>query len=107
MPHNAWSTLFSILGFFQPLKKDLIFFHKRSNCSSCSRNISVGCFDFFYIYRQQKYGGINTPFPGASGLNTPFPGTATPGWTTPAGELDMRKIGQARNTLMDMRLSQV
>ena len=57
--------------------------------------------------RQQKYGGINTPFPGASGLNTPFPGTATPGWTTPAGELDMRKIGQARNTLMDMRLSQV
>jgi len=27
----------------------------------------------------------------------------TPG----AGELDMRKIGQARNTLMDMRLSQV
>lgn len=27
----------------------------------------------------------------------------TPG----TGELDMRKIGQARNTLMDMRLSQV
>ena len=61
----------------------------------------------FVCFRQQKYGGINTPFPGASGLNTPFPGTATPGWTTPAGELDMRKIGQARNTLMDMRLSQV
>nr|CAB3265193.1 pre-mRNA-processing factor 6 [Phallusia mammillata] len=57
--------------------------------------------------RQQHFGGINTPFPGASGLNTPFPGTATPGWSTPAGELDMRKIGQARNTLMDMRLSQV
>uniref|UniRef100_H2ZEY4 Pre-mRNA-processing factor 6 n=1 Tax=Ciona savignyi TaxID=51511 RepID=H2ZEY4_CIOSA len=55
--------------------------------------------------RQQQYGGINTPFP--SGLNTPFPGTSTPGWTTPAGELDMRKIGQARNTLMGMRLSQV
>ncbi|XP_039250492.1 pre-mRNA-processing factor 6-like [Styela clava] len=55
--------------------------------------------------RQQQFGGINTPFPG--GLNTPFPGTATPGWATPAGELDMRKIGQARNTLMDMRLSQV
>jgi len=57
--------------------------------------------------RQQQFGGINTPFPGASGLNTPFPGSATPGWSTPAGELDMRKIGQARNTLMDMRLSQV
>ncbi len=27
--------------------------------------------------------------------------------TPEAGELDMRKIGQARNTLMDMRLSQV
>uniref|UniRef100_A0A8D0TAT8 Pre-mRNA-processing factor 6 n=1 Tax=Sus scrofa TaxID=9823 RepID=A0A8D0TAT8_PIG len=32
----------------------------------------------------------------------------TPGLMTPGtGELDMRKIGQARNTLMDMRLSQV
>lgn len=37
------------------------------------------------------------------GLNTPYPGSMTPG----TGELDMRKIGQARNTLMDMRLSQV
>uniref|UniRef100_A0A9J8DFM6 Pre-mRNA-processing factor 6 n=1 Tax=Cyprinus carpio carpio TaxID=630221 RepID=A0A9J8DFM6_CYPCA len=43
----------------------------------------------------------STPFPG--GLNTPYPGGMTP----EAGELDMRKIGQARNTLMDMRLSQV
>ncbi|XP_032815124.1 pre-mRNA-processing factor 6 [Petromyzon marinus] len=43
------------------------------------------------------------------GLNTPYPGSMTPsGLMTPgAGELDMRKIGQARNTLMDMRLSQV
>lgn len=49
----------------------------------------------------QQFGGLNTPFPG--GLNTPYPGAMTPG----AGELDMRKIGQARNTLMDMRLSQV
>lgn len=29
------------------------------------------------------------------------------GWWPGTGELDMRKIGQARNTLMDMRLSQV
>ncbi|KAI7794687.1 pre-mRNA-processing factor 6 [Triplophysa rosa] len=50
---------------------------------------------------QGQFGGLNTPFPG--GLNTPYPGGMTPG----AGELDMRKIGQARNTLMDMRLSQV
>lgn len=49
----------------------------------------------------QQFSGLNTPFPG--GLNTPYPGSMTPG----AGELDMRKIGQARNTLMDMRLSQV
>jgi len=68
------------------------------------KTVSVYGLSFF---RQQQFGGINTPFPGASGLNTPFPGTATPGWSTPAGELDMRKIGQARNTLMDMRLSQV
>uniref|UniRef100_A0AAR2IL99 Pre-mRNA-processing factor 6 n=1 Tax=Pygocentrus nattereri TaxID=42514 RepID=A0AAR2IL99_PYGNA len=50
---------------------------------------------------QGQFAGLNTPFPG--GLNTPYPGGMTPG----AGELDMRKIGQARNTLMDMRLSQV
>lgn len=54
----------------------------------------------------QQFGGLNTPYPG--GLNTPYPGGMTPGLMTPVtGELDMRKIGQARNTLMDMRLSQV
>lgn len=45
-----------------------------------------------------------------SGFKTPFPqfGTETPSLSsTPSGELDMKKIGQARNTLMDMRLSQV
>uniref|UniRef100_A0A9J8B5C8 Pre-mRNA-processing factor 6 n=1 Tax=Cyprinus carpio carpio TaxID=630221 RepID=A0A9J8B5C8_CYPCA len=50
---------------------------------------------------QGQFAGLATPFPG--GLNTPYPGGMTP----EAGELDMRKIGQARNTLMDMRLSQV
>ncbi|EPQ11240.1 Pre-mRNA-processing factor 6 [Myotis brandtii] len=56
--------------------------------------------------RQTQFGGVNTPYPG--GLNTPYPGGMTPGLMTPGtGELDMRKIGQARNTLMDMRLSQV
>ena len=54
----------------------------------------------------QQFGGLNTPYPG--GLNTPYPGGMTPGLMIPGtGELDMRKIGQARNTLMDMRLSQV
>ncbi|KAL3184787.1 hypothetical protein MRX96_005887 [Rhipicephalus microplus] len=48
--------------------------------------------------RQQAYGG---------GLTTPFPGTSTPGWATPSADLDLRKIGQARNTLMDIKLNQV
>lgn len=57
-------------------------------------------------FSPQQFGGLNTPYPG--GLNTPYPGGMTPGLMTPGtGELDMRKIGQARNTLMDMRLSQV
>ena len=46
--------------------------------------------------REQKYGGINTPF-----------GAETPGFHTPAGDIDMKKIGQARNTLMDIKLTQV
>lgn len=41
------------------------------------------------------------------GMTTPYPGGDTPSWSQSSGELDMRKIGQARNTLMDMRLSQV
>ncbi|KAK3087474.1 hypothetical protein FSP39_006402 [Pinctada imbricata] len=47
--------------------------------------------------RDQKYGGMNTPF----GAITPL-GTSTPG-----GDIDMKKIGQARNTLMDIKLTQV
>ncbi|XP_014675353.1 PREDICTED: pre-mRNA-processing factor 6-like [Priapulus caudatus] len=44
----------------------------------------------------------------SSGLDSTFPGGMTPGGlTTPVGELDLRKIGQARNTLMDMKLNQV
>lgn len=46
--------------------------------------------------RDQKYGGINTPF----GAITPL-GTSTP------GDIDMKKIGEARNTLMDIKLTQV
>uniref|UniRef100_A0A8C3TKG8 Pre-mRNA-processing factor 6 n=1 Tax=Catharus ustulatus TaxID=91951 RepID=A0A8C3TKG8_CATUS len=55
---------------------------------------------------QTQFGGLNTPYPGD--LNIPHPGGMTPGLMTPGtGELEMRKIGQARNTLMAMRLSQV
>ena len=41
------------------------------------------------------------------GLSTPFTGTMTPGMVTPTGEYDLRKIGEARNTLMDVKLNQV
>ena len=40
------------------------------------------------------------------GLQTSVPGMQTPGMLTPTGDLDLRKIGQARNTLMDLRLKQ-
>lgn len=42
-----------------------------------------------------------------SGLASMLPGVATPGMLTPTGDMDLRKIGQARNTLMDVKLSQV
>ncbi|RUS88975.1 hypothetical protein EGW08_003222 [Elysia chlorotica] len=47
--------------------------------------------------QDQKYGGINTPF----GAITPI------GSATPSADIDMKKIGQARNTLMDIKLTQV
>ncbi|XP_076670818.1 pre-mRNA processing factor 6 [Andrena cerasifolii] len=42
-----------------------------------------------------------------SGLASMMPGVATPGMLTPTGDLDLRKIGQARNTLMNVKLNQV
>ncbi|CAK9294731.1 unnamed protein product [Gordionus sp. m RMFG-2023] len=71
---------------------------------------------------QQRYGGFTTPFPGSyggamtpfgSGAMTPFgAGAMTPfGTMTPSGlrngDLDLRRIGQARNALMDIKLTQV
>lgn len=43
----------------------------------------------------------------SSGLASMIPGSATPGLLTPTGDMDLRKIGQARNTLMNVKLSQV
>ncbi|XP_013383916.1 pre-mRNA-processing factor 6 isoform X3 [Lingula anatina] len=40
------------------------------------------------------------------GIATPY-GAMTPGLSTPAADIDMKKIGQARNTLMDIKLTQV
>ncbi|KAK2165169.1 hypothetical protein LSH36_54g10005 [Paralvinella palmiformis] len=45
--------------------------------------------------------------PGGVEGKTLFPGDVTPGFSTPAGDIDMKKIGQARNTLMDIKLTQV
>lgn len=41
----------------------------------------------------------------SSSMASPLPGTAT-GLLTPSGDLDLRKISQARNTLMDLKLKQ-
>ncbi|XP_017782698.1 PREDICTED: pre-mRNA-processing factor 6 [Nicrophorus vespilloides] len=43
----------------------------------------------------------------SSGLASMVPGATTPGMLTPTGDMDLRKIGQARNTLMNVKLSQV
>ena len=42
--------------------------------------------------RQQALGGMATPYPGGM---------------TSSGDNDLRKIGEARNTLMDVKLNQV
>ena len=58
---------------------------------------TVMCDFIFWLFSLnvvQKYGGLNTPF----GSITPI-GSAT--------DIDMKKIGQARNTLMDIKLTQV
>ncbi|XP_052872848.1 pre-mRNA-processing factor 6 [Anopheles cruzii] len=52
-------------------------------------------------------GEATTAIDGRSGLASMIPGVATPGMLTPSGDLDLRKIGQARNTLMNVKLSQV
>ncbi|XP_064597243.1 pre-mRNA-processing factor 6-like [Liolophura sinensis] len=41
------------------------------------------------------------------GLTTPYGGALTPGFATPGGDIDMQKIGEARNTLMGIKLEQV
>ncbi|XP_030829995.1 pre-mRNA-processing factor 6 [Strongylocentrotus purpuratus] len=42
------------------------------------------------------------------GIKTPYSGKMTPGMLTPSGgEYDLRKVGEARNTLMGVKLNQV
>ena len=82
------------------------------------------------VMDQSVQNGISTPFSGfqstlGSGFRSTFggfqstfggfqsilnPGLVTPGWKTGAGtssDLDLRKIGQAKNRIMDIRLNQV
>lgn len=53
-------------------------------------------------------GETTTSIDPSSGLMSAIPsGNATPGMLTPTGDLDLRKMGQARNTLMNVKLNQV
>ncbi|KAK3931821.1 Pre-mRNA-processing factor 6 [Frankliniella fusca] len=52
-------------------------------------------------------GESTTSLDPSSGLASAIPGVATPGMLTPTGDLDLRKMGQARNTLMNVKLNQV
>lgn len=57
----------------------------------------------------RNLGGENvTTLDPRSGLASIVPGVQTGiGMLTPSGDLDLRKIGQARNTLMNVKLSQI
>jgi hypothetical protein len=79
------------------------------------------------VMDQSIQNGISTPFSGfqstlgGGGFQSTFglgggfqsilnSGVATPGWKTGTGtssDLDLRKIGQAKNRIMDIRLNQV
>lgn len=87
------SALLRTIGHIQSLmdkcEKMFVIF---KNGNSGSESVWWFCF--------QKYGGLATPY----GALTP--GLNTPGGVTP-GDIDMKKIGQARNTLMDIKLTQV
>jgi len=51
--------------------------------------------------KEQAFGGLATPFP--VGMT---PGAMTPGFTTPSGDLDLIKIGEARKSLVGVKLDQ-
>ena len=80
--------MFDILSLFRITPMPDTFLQKHAMSSETMTTLDA---------RQQTLGG----------LATPFPGTMTPGMMTPTGEYDLRKIGEARNTLMDVKLNQV
>ncbi|CAI5450958.1 unnamed protein product [Caenorhabditis angaria] len=69
------------------------------------------------IAMNMNYGSMNTSIDVNSGMSTPFnsgSGILTPGWktgiqtgTSSSIDLDLVKIGQARNKIMDIKLNQV
>ena len=53
--------------------------------------------------RQQIYGGLMTPYPGAMSVT---PGNMTPGFAT-SSRIDLNQIGEARNSMLSIKLDQV
>lgn len=82
--------------------------------SILARGLEAGQQNLSIDPREQKFGGFQTPFgyylhvklihidyvSGGDGI-------MTPGFKTPAGAIDLKKIGEARNALMDIKLTQV
>lgn len=60
--------------------------------SVLSKNVHMNDTTTAIDIREQRFGGLTSPFPGS---------------ITPSGDIDMKKIGQARNALMDIKLTQV
>ena len=56
------------------------------------------------VNRNFPYNCVSIPFDHKSRREISF--KITVGMLTPTGDLDLRKIGQARNTLMDLKLKQ-
>ena len=64
--------------------------------------IFLGIPQFFLFFFFKKFGGFQTPFPG--GIT---PGGMTTGFSTPSADLDLIKIGEARKSLVGVKLDQV
>ncbi len=64
---------------------------------------------FTHVFFRSLGGESTTAIDPKSGLASAIPGinSVAAGMLTPTGDLDLRKIGQARNTLMDLKLKQV
>ena len=73
--------------------------HNSLSCHNKSSSWVHHNFSFFFC---KKFGGFQTPFPG--GIT---PGGMTTGFSTPSADLDLIKIGEARKSLVGVKLDQV